>query len=176
MKKIDLDITEIRKRIAEASLGIEFQQLMTFSIGDTIDSHKGIKSQGIYLFEVKCSSLDDLTALKNIWESYRKTGSIKNTPKLIKSRFDNWSKKISEPMWIPMYIGKSEDLAKRIDEHINLNLDSSTYSMKLKHWPQLKGYTFKCSIIKLELKNYDWIATDIEQYMRTQYNPIIGKQ
>ena len=78
--------------------------------------------------------------------------------------------------WMPIYIGKSKHIGKRINKHIFLDIIKTTYALKLKARSNIHGYTFRISAIKLKVANYDAIIPEIEKALRNTHHPIIGKQ
>lgn len=78
--------------------------------------------------------------------------------------------------WIPLYIGKSQKVAARVWEHINLDLEKTTFALKLKARPTMAARRFRLSTIELKVTNYDVLAPVLEKSLRNRFNPIIGKQ
>ncbi|WP_157970322.1 hypothetical protein [Albibacterium indicum] len=78
--------------------------------------------------------------------------------------------------WIPLYIGKSRNIASRIHGHIFRELDKTTFAMKLKSRENLYGQRFRISYIKLDVNNYDMLVPYVERRLRNKINPIVGKQ
>lgn len=80
------------------------------------------------------------------------------------------------PEWMPLYIGKSKQVGKRVWEHINLDLTKSTFAMKIKARPTMAARQFRLSTFRLDVKNYNIIAPALESAFRDRINPLIGKQ
>jgi len=68
--------------------------------------------------------------------------------------------------WIPLYIGKSKKINRRVEKHIFKELNKTTYALKLKARGNLNDETFKLKTIKLEVTNYDSILPIIEKILR----------
>lgn len=79
-----------------------------------------------------------------------------------------------------LYIGKSEDdLEKRINQHINLEEDSSTYSLKLSSANRKQLLSSKlrvvCFIMKPKYKNHIKILLPVvERYLHKELTPLVG--
>ena len=72
------------------------------------------KNSGLYFFEIKQKSdkeIDDTWNTLNV-----KWGGIKYTPKIIKKRWTNLE--FNNNDYFPFYVGKSNCLQKRVNEHI----------------------------------------------------------
>jgi hypothetical protein len=78
--------------------------------------------------------------------------------------------------WFPLYIGKSQSIAKRVKEHIDLELKKPTTAMKLLERVNIYGAKFRISTIKINVNNYDLIVPEFENYFRDKINPIIGRK
>lgn len=132
------------------------------------------KVKGVYFLEIlnENRSLD----FKEWMEDFRKkwdNASIKNRPALVDKRIEKHS---GIKDWIPFYMGKAENIQFRVDQHITLRAESSTYALKLGAMENLKKETFRLSYVAIDTKHYDVIMHKIEQLLRDKYHPIIGKQ
>jgi hypothetical protein len=78
--------------------------------------------------------------------------------------------------WIPLYIGKSKRVSKRLTTHLNLKLEQPTTSLKLKARTNMNSLNFRFSAIMVDVKNYDIIMPMFEKILRDQINPILGRQ
>jgi len=92
------------------------------------------ETPGIYLFHIKPTVIINNNNIEKIWMS---NGVIKFSPNIILKRVK--FEKINK--WYPLYIGKTENLLKRINEHCFQDLDKTTYSMKLRHRKKLLKIT-----------------------------------
>jgi len=142
------------------------------------NSEKLIPNQfGIYAFFIKPNeNYRDIESLEVAWniESFRKF------PKVVKKRFG-----VSEPKdgWFPFYIGKSEKMSSRINEHLNHHCQHATYGLKLKERVTfLKNNQIEVGYWTLpempdvprEIKQF--IITNLESQLREEMKPWIGKQ
>lgn len=80
------------------------------------------------------------------------------------------------PEWMPLYIGKSKKVSKRVWEHIHLELEKPTYAMKIAARPTMAKRKFRLSVYRLPKEHYDIIAPKLESAMRQKLNPLIGRQ
>lgn len=79
--------------------------------------------------------------------------------------------------WIPLYIGKSKNISKRLQEHVfSKDMNAKTYALKLSHRKNLMGKSFRITAIEVNVKNYDLILPVLESTLRNRINPIIGRQ
>lgn len=78
--------------------------------------------------------------------------------------------------WIPLYIGRSRDIAGRISGHIHLSLEQPTTALKLKARANMASQCFRLSTIHLAVENYDLIMPQVERALRDRHNPILGRQ
>lgn len=78
--------------------------------------------------------------------------------------------------WMPLYLGKSKNVGKRVLEHINLELDKTTFALKLKARPSMKNRIFRLHTLRLPVKNYNLIVPALESALRDEFHPLVGKQ
>lgn len=78
--------------------------------------------------------------------------------------------------WMPVYVGKSRNVAERVASHIHLPFSSSTYGLKLKARPGLALRAFRLHAIELKVVNYDVLAPALESALRERFHPLIGRQ
>jgi len=97
----------------------------------------------------------------------------RNTPTTKKLRIVKHARLMD---WMPIYIGKSSNVARRVAEHINLPLDRRTVAMKLRARPMWNERVFRLSTIHLPVKHYELIAPRVETELRDHVNPLVGRQ
>lgn len=140
-----------------------------------------IEKKGLYLFEIKIAeSIEEVDLekfLENIVDLWNdETNKIINSPAIIKKRIKE-RKTSTDNIWLPLYIGKSQELKSRIIQHIFSPASEKTYAMKLNQRTNLNNFTFRVRTINLDyITNYDFIVPYLESHLREKYNPIIGKQ
>lgn len=78
--------------------------------------------------------------------------------------------------WMPLYLGKSKNVGKRVLEHINLGLEKTTFALKLKARPSMQKRCFRLHALRLPVKNYNLIVPALESALRERYQPLVGKQ
>ncbi|WP_421764352.1 hypothetical protein [Ekhidna sp.] len=174
---LDNQISEIKQDLVSEFEKQEFKDLMTVSKDDQFDYKQLIKFKkvsGLYLFEIKNKENQDfdmwLSQFRPKWEGL----DIMNTPSLKQIRI--LKHKNTSPTWIPLYIGKSNNLFDRIKGHFVLRSNQRTVGLKLNERVNLKDEIIKISIIKLECTNYSIIAPIAESTLRNRLNPIVGRQ
>lgn len=136
-------------------------------------------SFGIYLFQVKPVKEVTLEDLLEIWEDdNRKLGK---TPKPIKSRFV-YNK---EEQYQPFYLGKAENLSKRINEHCFQESHKTTYGLKLKWRERLRNemeINYNYYPIPFDSDSVvgnspiQFLITNLESEIRKEIKPWVGKQ
>ncbi len=180
IQEIDAEITKQLARLKESVNKTELLQVCEFKL---CNSHKEIpwdrlRHKGIYLIEIKNSEKFDsfeswIEAFKQEWESedYLKKFTPNTKKKRIAAHMQN---NIQD--WIPIYIGKSRNVEKRIYEHIYKELNKTTFALKLMARPHLRDQIFRIKVLEVEVENYDAIVPKIEWQLRNRINPIIGRQ
>jgi len=131
---------------------------------------------GVYLFQFYPNEQFDINDFKKNWKSH---DSPIHAPIISKSRiqFDNHKK------WYPFYIGKTEKLSNRINEHCFQESAKTTYGLKLSHRKELIlnakfcfSY-FRITDDKTLNKNaIQFVMTNLEREIRNKIKPWIGKQ
>lgn len=185
IKEFDNNISSYVNQLKEKIKDITFDtnKSVEFTISQQLDTNQLFeykKTQGVYLFELNLDSyiLEEknrstcIINFANDWTKKNKNSFYSST--IIKKRlklregFDN--------QWLPLYIGKSKDLYRRIKEHIDLSPEKSTYAMKLKHRKNLEGVEFRFTTLEFDVTNYDFIIPYVERSLREEYYPLVGKQ
>ena len=174
LKEIDKIISAQFKKLTELTDEFKLEVFQEFQLTDAknIDFKKELNYPGIYFLEIKNDKSSDnfqdwFKYFDGQWEN------LKYTPKLSTGRIKKHTE-LNE--WIPLYIGKSRDVGKRIDGHLFLGLEKSTYALKLMAREKLINETFRLKTLKVDVKNYDAIVPRIESQLRNTIYPIIGKQ
>lgn len=178
-------MTKLVERIKSCTDSLVFKEVMCFKLQekDLLELTESLETEykekkGIYFFQIE----NDLKS-KNFDEWYKDfekrwvccNNKITHTSKTVAPRIK--SHKGNKIDWIPLYIGKAENLSKRVKEHLSNGAASTTYALKLKERKScLKDYNFKLSVIDIDVENYDQIVPIIENTLRDKYKPIIGKQ
>lgn len=146
---------------------------------EKIELNTNSKSIGLYLIQIKPIDNEYFKNFKTNWLNEKKS---KFSPNLIQSRFEN-DKPITLNNLYPFYLGKAENIQKRINEHFFHNIDNPTYSLKLKHKTDLlKSALFYYSYFEINMTDVQikpsiqFIITNLESELRKEINPWIGKQ
>ena len=134
---------------------------------------------GIYFFEIQNNgSYSDygkwIKQFLKSWNNGKYKG--KKIPLLYSGRCEKHNGTLKPDEWIPLYIGKSQKVTHRINQHLFLDIKSGTYAMKLKAHTELAQETFRVSTLEVNVTNYDTIVPVVESVLRDQLNPIVGKQ
>lgn len=130
---------------------------------------------GIYCFYIKFSKPMGKSDFQELWDK----DEIENQPKVSLMRLREFEK----DTWTPLYVGKSENLNKRVHQHLNLD-KTSTYALKLKRRASLNKiasykvvyYSFEVSDNVLDKSLIQFVITNLESKIRNKIEPIIGKQ
>jgi hypothetical protein len=179
-KDLEVVLEKLNTKIEKYAKAIDFEkykEIVNFKLSelnDDIIANLDCNEKGIYFFEIKKS--DSIKTIeewkKNFAEKWEEESTCKS-PKIISKRV----RKIKElEEWIPFYLGKSENIQKRIKEHLSLRADSTTYALKLSSRNNLSNETFRIKIFKIDTKYYDLVMGKIEYILREKLNPIVGKQ
>lgn len=173
IKEIDDKLTELFADFEALAASLNFAPVCNLSDEGTIREQK---YSGLYLIEVRADiGSTDLAGwiklLRTEWEhDDYKTNFTSNFK-------DKRIKKHSELVeWMPFYIGKSENVGKRVKEHITLKLENKTYALKLNARPAMKAREFRLSTLKMPVTNYSILAPKLEEAMRDKIHPLIGRQ
>ena len=183
MLELDLSLLKIVEEIKAASKELCFKKHCEFILNQNLskDIIKDLEFKGVYLIEIKNSSseqkfTDWVADFENLWLNGLTNDKNSYTPKLIKKRviFHKQHNQLEE--WIPLYIGKSKNIKKRLAEHLFKKLNQPTYSLKLLERENIYNNVFRISAVNIDVKNYDIIMPIIESELRKHINPILGRQ
>jgi hypothetical protein len=174
--KIDTALSELFDNFGEIVRSLDWQEICLLS------DHALIKQQnypGIYRIDVHVSDLqragsslaDWIGQFVKEWDHADFLG--KNTPTTKRLRIATHAKLLD---WMPIYIGKSQKIAHRVAEHINLPLDKRTVAMKLRARPMWNERVFRLSTIHLPVTRYELLAPMVEAELRSHVNPLVGRQ
>ncbi|WP_405338005.1 hypothetical protein [Fibrobacter sp.] len=130
---------------------------------------------GLYLF---CYN-EKIFEIEALWEAHLK--NCANASPFNKSKSKK-CKSIDGVGGFPMYIGKSEELKKRIKEHWNLPCDSTTKSMRLEIFLQKNSFdTSRISLSYIDLSEFGmtaktyYVTSALERLLKDKMNPFIGR-
>ena len=173
IKFIDNDLNPIKERLKDLIDSLEFEFLCALDDEDKISDQS---YNGLYLIEVctkgRHKNLESwISNFVNEWDVPEYKAKFTSTTK--KKRI---AKHKSLKEWMPLYLGKSSNVGKRILEHINLPMDKRTFALKIKSRSNIEELSFRVSVIRLNVSNYQFIAPPLESGMRDKINPIVGKQ
>lgn len=174
-----MKVSDIDDLVEPLKAGLdEFIKEMTFRpLCDLYDKDKVRKQNynGLYLIEVSTKGHKDLNDWINyfvgVWDRDDFSKSFTSTTKIRRIRKHSKLKK-----WMPMYLGKSSNVASRLLQHIELPKEKRTFALKFEARNNIQGIKFRVSVIKLNSCNYGFISSHLESGMRNRLNPIVGKQ
>jgi len=141
----------------------------------------GIESKpGLYYFHANFEE-SNYTSFESFGCVWGKPQGVHKGPKDCPRFYSTRAKKhpeITDRANIPFYLGKGENLNKRVDGHVNDIISSTTYGLKLKARSELlKSVTLKLGVVYLNLeKDSLFMLEKFESLIRKNINPIIGKQ
>lgn len=176
--EIDNALTKLFDDLTALTEHIELHEIAEFHLNEaeakTLCSD--LSYPGIYLIEIKnngqhATFKDWIAHFKSLWEDERFVGT--HCPKLIKKRIEAH---LELQKWMPLYIGTSENVGKRIKEHLYKELHQSTYALKLMARDNLKQELFRLSTYPVKVDNYEAIMPRMERQLREDLKPLIGKQ
>lgn len=179
MKKITQIDNEISKQLSllEKEINtLEFKTYYEFTVLESKNNFNKYKLnfQGIYFIEIEKKG-NNITfsqwvdKFKTEWENK----SFFNRPQIRQKSINNV--KLTNN-WIPLYIGKSQEIGNRLYKHLFLENKKSTYALKLYDKAFLKHEKIRIKAIEINVENYDQIVPFIERKLRDEINPIVGKQ
>ena len=130
---------------------------------------------GLYLF---CYN-EKIFEIEALWEAHLK--NCANASPFNKSKLKKCDP-IDDVGCFPMYIGKSEELNKRINEHWNLPCDSTTKSMRLEIFLQKNAFdASRISLSYIDLSEFGmtaetyYVSSALERLLKDKMNPFIGR-
>jgi hypothetical protein len=173
LPKIDQDITSAIEPLAHIAATLEMPLVcdLTDELAIARLGYAGLYRIDVCTAGAETSLADWVAAFRRDWED--STIKIRATPSLKKKRIGKHS---TLPEWMPLYLGKSRNVASRVLEHINLPQEKTTFALKLKARPALQSRTFRLHAVELPVQNYDVIAPALECALRDRLHPLIGKQ
>ena len=182
--KIDNAISEELKKLSPLIEKLEFgndgaiEFELNDSVGPICNNHR---YEGIYFFEVKMpiskneekKPIESLNEFVSLWKD--PAYHMRWTPGIKQSRLVAHQQMVPDG-WVPLYIGKSRNVGKRVNDHITMDLEKTVFAMKLKARKNLYAHMFRVRFIKIDVIHYDMIVPYVERELRNRLNPIAGKQ
>jgi hypothetical protein len=181
MSSINNKILEIDDSLSLIFTGFrDMAQQLEFSLKGSLADQLLIDAQdypGLYKIDINTRGFsnfsDWFTWFEQAWTDaayVRKFTPNPRTKRVLMHR----EKPLSE--WIPVYLGKSKRVNKRLWEHVNLPIEKPTTALKLASRTNMNLNDFRFSTIKIEVVNYDLIMPQLESSLRDKHNPLLGRQ
>ena len=180
LKALDNKLTALDIDLKAMVNEVKFQEIGTFKFEDFLNQELNFNShnfKGLYIFEIKNNGVfDNIQDWKiDFTERWCDEEFLRRfVPNVRKKRLIQLNDNNQE--WIPLYIGKSKTVGKRIHEHIYKPIEKTTFAMKLKARHNLANEIFRISAAEINVDNYNWIVPVLENELRNKLNPIVGKQ
>lgn len=175
------EILTIDKRLSSLLVGFgDLAKQLEFSLIGSLSDQKLIDSQdypGLYKIDIKTSGFADFQEWFNSFElAWKDAAYVRQfTPNPKEKRVAKHRGGHLEE-WIPLYLGKSKRISKRIWEHVNLPMEKPTTALKLASRANMDLNNFRFSTIQIDVTNYDLIMPQLESSLRNKHNPILGRQ
>lgn len=133
---------------------------------------------GFYVFYIKPrTKVPKLSWLLKFEEDWLRGGhdEFQHSPAIVKKR------KVlhKEPKgWVPLYLGKSEHVAKRVVAHFSLPGNKKTFSLKLQARSQaLREYKIQVRVFTFApFKGMQIYLENMERHIREKFIPLTGRQ
>jgi hypothetical protein len=173
IEQLDLNVSEALSEFDKLTEQINFGP--THALTDETDL-EGLAYPGVYKIDIRTTDLHaDLPSWISWFEPlwHAPDYKLRFVPNIRKGRVRMHTELLQ---WMPLYVGKSRCVSKRVREHLSLPIDKNTFALKLSARQNLVGQEFQVSAIKLSVNNYDVFAPRLENIMRNRFNPIVGKQ
>lgn len=177
LQEIEKTLSETKDKLRTMAKILEFADPIEFALKEemsgTFDTIP--KKKGLYLFEILTSNIENKADYMKWFEATWGSSDYRseNTPNAKKKRV-RFHKII--PMWLPLYLGKAQDLRGRVNQHVFLDIKKPTTALKLLSRKNMHGQTFRVSTIQLDIKNWQMISPIFESVLRERINPILGRQ
>jgi hypothetical protein len=178
IRSIDSALSGLLEGFDDLATAIRFKL-----IGDLLDE-KIVSQQtypGIYFIEVNTrdvpnETLDEwINTFQVEWKDQMYQDKFVANPQLKRIRTHLAAGDLKE--WMPVCIGKSKHIDKRLCEHVSMPLEKKTFALKLNCRPTMISRQWRFSTISLKgIENYSVIAPKMENAFRNRFHPIVGRQ
>jgi hypothetical protein len=135
-------------------------------------------SCGVYVFYIVPEK--EITTYEELVDLWNRE-NVSYSPKVIKSRF---GERLEKGECSCFYVGKSENLANRISQHIDQKTKETTYGLKISEHKKINyDHTFYYSYFVVKetqskslQDGIQCLLVALEKQLRTELEPLIGKQ
>jgi hypothetical protein len=135
---------------------------------------------GLYLFEIKFPFKTELEFSEFLmrWGSKGDKGLQKATSRAHPSRAAKHIEKVKGGEFIPLYLGKNQNVQTRVQQHLDGKAESGTYGLKLLTRSELlAGCELQVSYVTFDIGSDAYFCVEfLESAVRKAIHPIIGKQ
>ena len=178
------EIERLQKRLRSSALVDEVFDMIADSDPVLIDLKQGADLShvrpwpGFYVFSIRLANSDphrnSIDQFMKDWRA-KPDPNFQHWPAIVKKRITKYDALTD---WVPLYLGKSENTHKRIEDHIRLPGSSKTFALKLMaRRKTLRDYSFMVKQITFEkFDGMQILLTNIERYLREKVVPIVGRQ
>jgi len=135
---------------------------------------------GIYYLEARFSfrSYDNLLAFGEKWGAAKARDLPKSLPRFYVGRARMQKKLLAQGEFIPFYLGKEMNVQGRLTGHLDGELDTSTYALKLRSRAGLLSEVdLRFSFVEIPVQEPAYFCVGLlEKALRNRLHPIIGRQ
>ena len=175
VRALDAELTRVFAGFQALATTLNFVEICDLSDETTIAQQH---YPGIYKIDIHTG--DDHSSFNAWYEWFRKEWVTdayerKHVPNPKKKRV---AVHMDQPLpeWLPIYIGKSRDIAGRVLGHLHLKLNQPTTALKLRARVNMANQRFRLSTLRVDVENYDLIMPKVESALRNFHSPILGRQ
>lgn len=159
--------------------GMESYTVETDSCETILANSKG-NDWGIYIFTLKLDKEERIEDFKNDWQEF-KENSILNVPALKKNK-EPYKEMVqgSGEVRYALYIGKSNTLSTRLEQHIQgKDGKGTTYYLRLKNFnnhikEKEREYVIEVCYLYSNNNNISYILSDLEKSLHREFEPLLG--
>lgn len=179
------EISDLSESLKSNDVGTKISTLLkdsakTIDVLSTAGTKEISEEAGLYYFEAQFpfTTLKELHEFGNEWGRHLGQNLPSGVSRYYKSRANKQKELLAKKKYIPFYLGKSENIKKRIITHITGSNESTTYSLKTKSRPNLiQNINFRLGTLSLDINTSGYFCIELlEKNVRELLNPIIGKQ
>lgn len=125
---------------------------------------------GIYIFLIRLDA-GDVEEFKSNWQKFKESNQILKAPTLNSHKHHT----LADSTKHVLYIGKSENLSKRINEHITFG-SNSTSCLRFQQFENYikQGYEIEVCCLYSHNKEISPLLYPLEKFLRETFPPLLG--